>query len=93
MRDLKRFGAGVDWRRTFLTTDYNPYYDSFVRWQFQKLREGAPHMYMYIPIHTHTHTYICMYTYVCVCVVIDRFDNAEAFTPSLSLSLSHDAYI
>ena len=29
-----------------------------------------------------------MYMYVCVCVVIDRFDNAEAFTPSLSLSLS-----
>jgi len=40
MQDLKRFGLGVDWRRSFITTDYNPYYNSFVRWQFQKLREG-----------------------------------------------------
>ena len=38
--DLIRFGLGVDWRRSFITTDYNPYYDSFVRWQFNKLREG-----------------------------------------------------
>ena len=37
-RDLIRFGAGVDWRRSFIPTDFNPYYDSFVRWQFQKLR-------------------------------------------------------
>ena len=36
--DLKKFGASVDWRRSFITTDYNPYYDSFVRWQFEKLR-------------------------------------------------------
>ena len=28
----------VDWRRSFITTDANPYYDSFVRWQFNKLR-------------------------------------------------------
>jgi leucyl-tRNA synthetase len=32
--DLKRFGAHVDWRRSFVTTDVNPYYDSFIRWQF-----------------------------------------------------------
>ena len=38
-QDLKRFGCGIDWRRTFITTDYNAYYDSFVRWQFYKLRE------------------------------------------------------
>ena len=24
----------VDWRRTFITTDANKYFDSFVRWQF-----------------------------------------------------------
>lgn len=29
----------VDWRRTFITTDVNPFYDSFVRWQFLKLKE------------------------------------------------------
>ena len=30
----------VDWRRSFVTTDVNPYYDSFVCWQFRKLREA-----------------------------------------------------
>ncbi|KHJ88897.1 leucine--tRNA ligase [Oesophagostomum dentatum] len=35
--DLKRMGLKVDWRRSFITTDANPYYDSFVRWQFGKL--------------------------------------------------------
>lgn len=38
IRDLKRFGTRVDWRRAFITTDANPYYDSFVRWQFNTLR-------------------------------------------------------
>jgi len=32
-------GVAVDWRRSFITTDVNPYYDSFVRWQFETLRE------------------------------------------------------
>jgi leucyl-tRNA synthetase len=36
--DLDRFGLHVDWRRSFITTDANPFYDSFVRWQFNKLR-------------------------------------------------------
>ncbi|KAI0742680.1 leucine-tRNA ligase [Daedaleopsis nitida] len=35
--DNKLFGSRVDWRRTFITTDANPYYDSFVRWQTNKL--------------------------------------------------------
>lgn len=30
-------GCKVDHRRSFLTTPINPYYDSFVRWQFKKL--------------------------------------------------------
>ncbi|KAK0424305.1 hypothetical protein QR680_008603 [Steinernema hermaphroditum] len=38
MEDLKQMGVKVDWRRSFITTSVNPYYDSFVRWQFQKLR-------------------------------------------------------
>lgn len=37
--DMNAFGAKVDWRRAFITTDANPYYDSFVRWQMRKLRE------------------------------------------------------
>ena len=31
-------GCGVDWRRSFITTDVNPYYDSFIQWQFGVLR-------------------------------------------------------
>lgn len=36
---LKHFGAGVDWRRAFITTAVNPYYDAFIRWQFAILKE------------------------------------------------------
>ncbi|KAJ4757913.1 hypothetical protein LUZ62_068288 [Rhynchospora pubera] len=35
--DLKAFGLGCDWRRSFITTDRNPFYDSFVQWQMRKL--------------------------------------------------------
>ncbi|CAB4062284.1 LARS [Lepeophtheirus salmonis] len=38
-RDLKKMGLHVDWRRSFITTDVNPFYDSFVRWQFTRLKE------------------------------------------------------
>ena len=38
-RDMRAMGCGVDWRRSFITTDRNPYYDSFVRWQFEMLRK------------------------------------------------------
>ncbi|KAJ9295967.1 hypothetical protein DTO271G3_5542 [Paecilomyces variotii] len=38
-RDLKNFGARIDWRRQFVTTDLNPFYDSFVRWQMNRLRQ------------------------------------------------------
>ncbi|KAF2075235.1 hypothetical protein CYY_003453 [Polysphondylium violaceum] len=37
--DLKQLGVGVDWRRSFITTDVNQYYDSFVRWQFETLKD------------------------------------------------------
>lgn len=37
--DLTALGARVDWRRSFITTDLNPFYDSFVRWQINRLRE------------------------------------------------------
>ncbi|KAH9256636.1 leucine-tRNA ligase [Batrachochytrium salamandrivorans] len=35
--DLRSFGLLCDWRRSFITTDANPYYDSFIRWQFKTL--------------------------------------------------------
>jgi leucyl-tRNA synthetase len=38
--DLQSFGCAVDWRRSFVTTSYNPFYDAFIRWQFNHLREG-----------------------------------------------------
>ncbi|XP_034937128.1 leucine--tRNA ligase, cytoplasmic [Chelonus insularis] len=38
VEDLKSIGLHVDWRRTFITTDANPFFDSFVRWQFQHLK-------------------------------------------------------
>eukprot|EP01029_Cantina_marsupialis_P029100 TRINITY_DN779796_c0_g1_i1.p1 TRINITY_DN779796_c0_g1~~TRINITY_DN779796_c0_g1_i1.p1 ORF type:complete len:2023 (-),score=836.43 TRINITY_DN779796_c0_g1_i1:182-6250(-) len=37
--DLHAFGVGVDWRRTFITTEANPYYNRFIQWQFEKLGE------------------------------------------------------
>ncbi|KAH9247512.1 leucine-tRNA ligase [Batrachochytrium salamandrivorans] len=42
MTDLKRLGTHIDWRRSFITTDINPYYDSFIRWQFNTLRALSP---------------------------------------------------
>ncbi|XP_077596288.1 leucine--tRNA ligase, cytoplasmic [Stigmatopora nigra] len=39
IKDLKMMGVKVDWRRSFITTDVNPFYDSFVRWQFLTLKE------------------------------------------------------
>ena len=38
-RDLTDLGCRVDWRRSMVTTDANPYYDSFVRWQVTRLKE------------------------------------------------------
>ena len=39
-QDLQSLGLAVDWRRSFITTDQNPAYDAFIRWQFNRLREG-----------------------------------------------------
>ncbi|XP_071546480.1 leucine--tRNA ligase, cytoplasmic isoform X1 [Panulirus ornatus] len=39
VKDLKRVGLHTDWRRSFITTDHNPFYDSFVQWQFIRLKE------------------------------------------------------
>lgn len=39
VQDLDGLGARVDWRRQMVTTDANPYYDAFVRWQMNRLHE------------------------------------------------------
>jgi len=39
-QDLKTFGLAIDWRRSFITTEINPHYDAFIRWQFRKLKAG-----------------------------------------------------
>uniref|UniRef100_A0A0D3G4X3 leucine--tRNA ligase n=1 Tax=Oryza barthii TaxID=65489 RepID=A0A0D3G4X3_9ORYZ len=39
MEDLKDFGLSCDWRRSFITTDMNPFYDAFVQWQMRKLKK------------------------------------------------------
>jgi len=38
---LKRLGIHTDWRRSFITTERNPYYDAFIRWQFHHLKEAG----------------------------------------------------
>ncbi|KAF5119422.1 hypothetical protein DV495_002307 [Geotrichum candidum] len=38
-RDCTNFGSRIDWRRSFVTTDANPYYDAFVRWQMNRLKD------------------------------------------------------
>ncbi|KAK4472683.1 hypothetical protein MN116_003913 [Schistosoma mekongi] len=45
VEDLHKLGVKVDWRRSFITTDINPYYDSFVRWQFLTLRKQQKILY------------------------------------------------
>lgn len=45
IKDLKNLGVHVDFRRTFITTDANPFFDSFVRWQFLHLKNRGKIMY------------------------------------------------
>jgi leucyl-tRNA synthetase len=35
-----QFGVAVDWRRSFITTDRNPFYDRFIQWQFNTLKKN-----------------------------------------------------
>lgn len=39
-RDLTDLGMHIDWRRSFITTDKNPYYDAFIRWQLNTLKKN-----------------------------------------------------
>jgi len=38
-KDFEALGMSIDWRREFYTTDLNPYYDKFIKWQFNRLKE------------------------------------------------------
>ncbi|MFA6887959.1 MAG: leucine--tRNA ligase [Candidatus Woesearchaeota archaeon] len=38
-KDFKQMGLAIDWRRNFYTTSLNPYYNTFIEWQFRKLKE------------------------------------------------------
>ena len=54
-RDVMAMGCQVDWRRSFITTDHNPFYDAFVRWQFNTLKKigkviKAKRMAVYSPL-------------------------------------------
>jgi leucyl-tRNA synthetase len=39
LEDITKLGIMVDKRRSFITTDKNPFYDSFIKWQFNKLHK------------------------------------------------------
>ena len=39
--NIHDLGTMIDFRRSFITTDINPYYDSFVKWQFRLLNEKS----------------------------------------------------
>lgn len=39
--DCSSFGSRIDWRRSFITTDMNPYYDQFIKWQMKRLKEAG----------------------------------------------------
>lgn len=51
VRDIRAMGCGVDWRRSFITTDVNPYYDSFIRWQFEVLRRQVLPSFCRVALH------------------------------------------
>lgn len=38
--DLQTLGLGVDYRRSFITTDMMPHYNKFVEWHFLKLKQA-----------------------------------------------------
>ncbi|MBW2969643.1 leucine--tRNA ligase [Candidatus Woesearchaeota archaeon] len=38
-KDIKDYGMSIDWRRSFITTDLNPRYDKFIKWQFNTLKK------------------------------------------------------
>jgi leucyl-tRNA synthetase len=41
LKDIKAFNTFTDLRRSFITTQLNPFYDSFVKYQFTKLQKNG----------------------------------------------------
>lgn len=41
LKDIKSFGLMVDLSRSFVTTNLNPFYDSFISYQFEKLYQSG----------------------------------------------------
>jgi len=39
IKDFTEAGYSIDFRREFITTDLNPHYDKFIKWQFNKLKD------------------------------------------------------
>ena len=39
VRNIKRYGGSIDWRRSFITTDITPTYSRFIEWQYRRLKE------------------------------------------------------
>jgi leucyl-tRNA synthetase len=39
--DLKKLGTSINFTRSFVTTDHNPHFSAFVRWQFKKLEDNG----------------------------------------------------
>ncbi|MBI4163175.1 MAG: leucine--tRNA ligase [Candidatus Aenigmarchaeota archaeon] len=39
IKDLKKSGFSIDWRRTFVTTQMTPTYSRFIEWQYNTLRK------------------------------------------------------
>jgi leucyl-tRNA synthetase family protein len=39
--DLRALGTAIDMRRSFITTEKNPYYDAFVQWQYRTLQRDG----------------------------------------------------
>ena len=39
VKDLEDLGIGVDFRRSFITTEKQKYYDQFIQWHMKKLKK------------------------------------------------------
>ena len=61
--DLRSFGLLTDWRRSFITTDANPFYDAFIRWQFNTLRARDKLGAAFLSVSTHRYDALLFYTH------------------------------
>lgn len=71
--DLKKLGTSINFTRSFVTTDYNPHFSAFVRWQFNKLEDNGNIIFG-------SKRVICTFNddKLQVCSAHDRIDGEEA---------------